>query len=158
MPSKPYDQRTDLDKLQSQWHKLSGLHTREEWSAAVVRAATAAEIAANFAIRTEFTSNSNFDAEFINSQLKWANGLNGKIRHLLQHLWKNQAQKYSHLTQLLKLADAVASKRNAVVHQGEFCNETEATEAIASASKFITNLVQLYQPAFKLMERTSKKL
>jgi hypothetical protein len=44
MIKKPYAQRSDLEKIHSQWHKLSGLHTREEWSAAIVRAATAAEL------------------------------------------------------------------------------------------------------------------
>ncbi len=51
MAAKRYKKLTDLKKLQKQWHKLSGLHTREEWSAAIVRAATAAEIAANIAVR-----------------------------------------------------------------------------------------------------------
>jgi hypothetical protein len=44
---KPYDERSDLEKLRSQWTKLSGLHLRDEPSAAIVRCATAAEIAAN---------------------------------------------------------------------------------------------------------------
>ena len=58
---KPYDERSDLEKILSQWKKLSGLVKRKEWSAAVVRAATAAEIATNFAIRKEFSEKSNFD-------------------------------------------------------------------------------------------------
>jgi hypothetical protein len=65
----PYAARTDLQKIQSQWNKLSGLHTREEWSAAVVRAATAAEIAANFAIRREFAARSTFDTDFCGQPL-----------------------------------------------------------------------------------------
>ena len=70
----PYQEHTDLKKIQKQWHKLTGLHSREEWSAAIVRAATAAELAANFAIRAEFTARSEFDADFVNSLLRWANG------------------------------------------------------------------------------------
>jgi hypothetical protein len=50
MPNKSYQERTDLQKIQSQWNKPGGLHSREEWSAAIVRTATAAEIAASFAI------------------------------------------------------------------------------------------------------------
>lgn len=80
---KPYEERTDLEKIQSQWNKLSGLHSREEWSAAIVRAATAAELAANFAIRKEFESRSKFDSKFVDSLLRWANGLAGKIDRLL---------------------------------------------------------------------------
>src|SRR5467141_3189302 len=80
---KTYEQRTDLEKCRSQWHKLRGLHSREEWSAAIVRAATAAEIAANYAIRREFASQSNLSASFVDSLLRWGNGLKGKIDHLL---------------------------------------------------------------------------
>lgn len=58
--NKPYEKLSDLEKLQKQWHKLSGLNTREEWSAAIVRAATAAELAANFAVRNEFAGRSQF--------------------------------------------------------------------------------------------------
>lgn len=83
MPSKPYEQRTDLEKVQSQWHKLSGLHTREEWSAAIVRSATAAEIAANFAVRAEFAERSQFDSAFVDNLLHWANGIAGKLDRLL---------------------------------------------------------------------------
>src|SRR6266852_5101873 len=83
MTKKRYEQRTDLEKIQSQWHKLTGLHSREEWSAAIVRAATAAEIAANLAVRQEFKSRSKFKTEFVNSLLRWANGLDGKINRLL---------------------------------------------------------------------------
>jgi hypothetical protein len=152
MARKPYEQRTDQEKVQSQWSKLSGLHTREEWSAAIVRAATAAEIAANFAVRAEFAANSTFDAEFVNSQLKWANGLSGKINHLLEPLWKDQQKKHRHAKELRRLAEAVNSKRNAVAHQGEFCNAAEAAEAIEGARQFIHKLIQLYEPEFKLQE------
>jgi hypothetical protein len=57
---KPYKELSDLEKVQKQWHKLTGLHTREEWSAAIVRAATAAEIAATFAVRREFAAKNLF--------------------------------------------------------------------------------------------------
>lgn len=82
MANKPYQELTDIEKLQKQWHKLSGLHSREEWSAAIVRAATTAELAANHAIRAEFLAHSQFDGAFVDSLLKWANGLSGKLRAL----------------------------------------------------------------------------
>ena len=86
----PYEERSDLEKIQSQWTKLTGsLHNNEQWSAAIVRAATAAEIAANFAIRREFEANSQFESAFINSLLRWANGLSGKIDRLLLPLNQN---------------------------------------------------------------------
>jgi len=55
------------------------LHSREERSAAIVRAATAAQLVANHAIRAEFTARIQFDAELINGLLKWANGPSGEV-------------------------------------------------------------------------------
>src|SRR5258708_13317409 len=83
MTRKPYEERTDLEKCQSQWWKLTGLHDREEWSAAIVRAATAAELATNFAIRTEFKAQSKLDKHVVDTFLHNANGLKGKIDHFL---------------------------------------------------------------------------
>lgn len=150
---KPYTELTDLEKLQKQWHKLSGLHTREEWSAAIVRAATAAEIAANFAVRKECAARSKLDVDFINHLLRWANGLAGKLDRLLVPLSAGQVKKHKKMKQLKTLADKVNLKRNAIAHQGEFCNQDEAEESIQHARKFITGLVCLYDPKFVLKER-----
>ena len=150
---KTYAELTDIERLQKQWHKLSGLHTREEWSSAIVRAATAAEIAANFAIREEFETRSELDANFINHLLRWANGLAGKLDRLLVPLSAGNAKKHKTMKQLKALANKVNSKRNAIAHQGEFCNEDEAKEYIEHAREFITNLVRLYDQQFTLKER-----
>jgi len=149
---KPYQELTDLEKLQKQWHKLSGLHTREEWSAAIVRAATAAEIAANFAVRQEFATRSQLDSKFVDSVLRWANGLAGKLTHLLVPLSATEKTKHKKMRTLEKLAGTINTKRNAIAHQGEFCNETEAKAAIKAARTFITDLIQLYEPSFNLEE------
>lgn len=153
MASNPYQELNDLEKLQKQWHKLSGLHSREEWSAAIVRAATAAELAANHAIRAEFAARSQFDRAFVDSLLKWANGLSGKLRNLLIPLVASDPVKAGAMLALQALAERVNAKRNAVAHQGEFCNKQEATVAIANARDFITGLVTLYEPQFKLKDR-----
>ncbi len=150
---KKYEELTDLEKLQKQWHKLSGLHTREEWSAAIVRAATAAEIAANFAVRREFQAVSQFDAKFVDSLLRWANGLAGKLDRLLLPINDNANEKNKTLKKLKTIAGEINSKRNAVAHQGEFCNEDEAQKIISHAKEFITTLVKLYEPDFALKER-----
>lgn len=150
---KPYVELSDLEKLQKQWRKLSGLHTREEWSAAIVRAATAAEIAANFAIRWEFTARSKLDSHFINHLLRWANGLAGKLDRLLVPLTAGDGKKHKKITQLKAPAEKLNLKRNAIVHQGEFCNEDEAKASIQQAREFIAGLVRLYEPKFLLKER-----
>ncbi|MHB1331722.1 MAG: hypothetical protein ACYCY1_03935 [Sulfuriferula sp.] len=152
---KPYEQRTDLEKIESQWHKLSGLHSREEWSAAIVRAATAAELAANFAIRREYHSKSTLSSDFVDSQLKCANGIAGKIDRLLLNL--TVGEKYHKaVIKLKKLSDRVNKIRNAVAHQGEFCSEAEAKEAIQTSKDFIEGLVQIYEPGFSLKKRGAK--
>lgn len=150
--SKPYEERTDLEKIQSQWNKLSGLHSREEWSAAIVRAATAAELAANFAIRKEFESRSTFDSKFIDSMLRWANGLAGKIDRLLIPLSVGEKQ-HKTIKKLKAASEKINAKRNSIAHQGEFCNETEAKAAIQQSREFIETLVQIYEPNFVLNDK-----
>ena len=149
---KPYKDRTDLEKIQSQWHKLSGLHSREEWSAAIVRAATTAELAANFAIRKEYAAKSTLSTKFVDSQLKWANGIAGKMDRLLLNLTDGDAHHLS-IRALTELSGKINKVRNAIVHQGEFCNSTEAKEAIQNAKAFIEGLIQIYEPSFLLKER-----
>ena len=153
MTKTKYEELTDLEKLNKQWHKLSGLHSREEWSSAIVRAATAAEIAANFAIREEFKLKSEFDSAFINSLLRWANGLAGKIDRLLIPLSASAPDKFKSMKSLQKVAQNINLKRNAVAHQGEFCNEGEAKKIIEQTREFISKLIKLYEPTFELRER-----
>lgn len=157
---KHYDERTDIEKVNSQWHKLSGLHTREEWSAAVVRAATAAELAATLAVRKEFENRSTFSREIVDSFLKWANGLDGKMTRLIFPLMgepgrKNQLKLVKKLYADIKL---VADKRNDIVHRGHFCNEEEATQLIAACKAFILGIVGMYYDDFELVERKRSKV
>jgi hypothetical protein len=152
MAKKTYEQRSDVEKIQSQWHKLTGLHSRAEWSAAIVRAATAAEIAANFAVRQEFKARSQFSDEFVNNLLRWANGLDGKLNRLLIPL-ASDAKKRKILSALKKDAETINKMRNAVAHQGEFCNTAESKDVIEAARHFIEKLVGIYQKQFKLIDQ-----
>jgi hypothetical protein len=153
---KPYQERTDLEKIQSQWHKLTGLHTREEWSAAVVRAATAAELAANFAIRQEFGKQAKVSKTFVDHLLLWANGLRGKLDHLLLPITKGRGR-FNDLKTLQKLAVKLNSVRNGIAHQGHFCDEDEAKKIIEDARRFVHGIVQHYDPEFVLVDQRSKK-
>lgn len=151
-PRKPYEQRTDLEKIQSQWNKLTGLHFRNESSAAIVRAATAAELATTFAIRKEFESKSQFDKAFVDSLLIWANGIAGKLDRLL--IPATRGTKHHKTIKKLKAAsETINKKRNAVAHQGEFCNPTEANEIIDLSREFIETLAKIYMPDFVLKEK-----
>jgi len=152
MPNRvPYDQRSDLENIQSQWSKLSGLLNRGEWSAAVVRAATAAEIAANFAIREESRAKSKLSSAFVDSLLSWANGLSGKLNHLLVPLCPGKAHQKT-LKNLAKVADSVNEKRNRIVHRGEFCDVEESGAVIKRTKHFVEALVGTYTPGFKLKD------
>lgn len=152
MAKHDYDKRSDVEKIESQWTKLSGLHTREEWSAAVVRAATAAELAANLAIRQEFAARSKFDAAFVDSLLKWANGLSGKLDKLLLPLLKGQ-EKHDAISKLFGLAHKVNDKRNDIAHRGVFCSQEEATAQIANCKEFVVGVVRHYVANFDLHEK-----
>ncbi|WP_175867942.1 hypothetical protein [Burkholderia diffusa] len=154
---KPYNERTDLEKVQSQWNKIHGLHSQEQWSAAVVRAATATEIAANFAIRREFAEQSEFLPAFVNEMLMWANGISGKMQKLLTPLVAPDANKAQAINGLKARANEINSKRNRIAHQGEFCSLEEAQAAIEHARTFIHELVRLYEPEFELTERSGTK-
>jgi hypothetical protein len=149
---KPYEDRSDLEKIQSQWNKLSGLHSREEWSAAIVRAATAAEIAANFAIRKEFEAKSQLSPSFVDSMLRWANGIAGKIDHLLIKLTEGE-KNHKTIKKLKSVSEQINKKRNGIAHQGEFCNGEEAKAAIEQSRDFIETLVRLYEPGFALIDK-----
>jgi hypothetical protein len=153
---KSYEERTDLEKIQSQWHKLTGLHTREEWSAAVVRAATASELAANFAIRQEFRKQSKVSKTFVDHLLVWANGLRGKLDHLLLPITKGRGR-FADLKTLHKLAIEINSVRNGIAHQGHFCDEDEAKKIIEDARCFIHGIVQHYDAEFLLVDQKIKK-
>lgn len=149
---KPYKERTDLEKIQSQWNKLTGLNTRNESSAAIVRAATAAELAANFAIRNEFLLKSQFSKTFVDSLLVWANGIAGKIDRLLMPLTKGEKH-HKTITKLKNISVQINKKRNSIAHQGEFCDPAETEDVIQQAKEFIETLVRIYEPDFALTEK-----
>jgi hypothetical protein len=148
----PYAQRTELEKIQSQWKKATGLHSRNESSAAIVRAATAAELAANLAIRKEFQSKSKLSAAFIDGLLIWANGIAGKIDRLLIPLTKGEKQ-HKIITKLKDVSARINKKRNSVAHQGEFCNPKESEAVIKDAKQFIETLLKIYEPGSALEMR-----
>lgn len=148
-----YRQATDLEKIQFQWNKLSGLHSRKEWAAVIVRAATAAEIATNFAIRREFASRSQFDCDFVDSLLTWANGIDGKLNRLLIPLCKGATNKQQELRRLKAFADRINKERNAVVHRGEFRNEADSQATIKDVRVFVKGLVSLYESNFMLKKK-----
>jgi hypothetical protein len=149
VPKPPYEARPDADKIRSQWTKLSGLDRRKEPSAAIVRAATAAELSVNLAIRAEFAVQSELTSETIDAMLKKANGLWGKMAGLLLPLVLNRPNEPA-VKKLRKLSEEINKVRNDIVHSGKFSNRPEALKAIEICRKFSMSLVQLYEPGFSL--------
>jgi len=149
----PYDERSDLDKLQSQWNKLSGLHARDEPSAAIVRCATAAEIAANYAIRHELARKSVLEDEVVDQLLIWANGLKGKMERLFLPIYFVGRRRHQTAKALFASAEKINKVRNEVVHQGRFSDGDEAEDVIAEAKRFIDLIVGLSVPGFDIQDR-----
>lgn len=146
-----YNERSELAKIKLQWHKLSGLHDRSEWSAAVVRSATAAELAANFAIRKEFELQSELSSSFVDSLLLWANGLSGKFDKLLIPMLREKDY-FELISGLRSHVTTINTKRNKIVHSGEFCSEDVAKELIRKAKHFVVTIVSCYDSNFELPE------
>lgn len=146
---KPYHQRSDVNKVKAQWHKLTGLHGRDEPSAALVRAATAVELAVNFAIRSEFADQSELSNEAVDMMLRKANGLHSKMQNLLIPLTlgrENQAV----IKALLSKSNNINETRNKIVHGGYFSTRKDAIKKIEECRSFILDLVKIYKPKFKL--------
>ncbi len=85
---KPYSARSDLDKVISNWTKTLGLFSRGEYSISIIRAATTAELALNFALRNELSVKKKLPIEFVDKQLMDANGLRGKLDRLFVPMFK----------------------------------------------------------------------
>jgi len=154
---RPYAIRSDADKIRSQWTKLSGLHQRNEPSAAIVRAATAAELAVNLAIRVEFAAQSELSPATVDAMMRKANGLWGKMAGLLLPLVIDRPNEKS-IKDLCKASDAINKDRNDIVHSGHFSNRADALKAIERCRKFSVSLVQLYEPDFQLASLSPEAL
>lgn len=146
---RPYATRSDAEKIRSQWTKLSGLHDRNEPSAAIVRAATAAELAVNLAIRAEFEAQSELSPATIDGMMRKANGLWGKMAGLLLPLVIERPNEKTIKT-LCKASHAINEDRNNIVHSGHFSNRANALKAIERCRAFSMTLVKLYEPDFEL--------
>jgi len=146
---KLYSERTDIERLKSNWKKLQGFMHRNEWSAAITRAATAAEIAANIAVRHELQEQRQLEVSFVDHLLHWANGLAGKLNKLLRPLHTTNARQKI-FKSLQKKAQKINDQRNLVVHSGNFMNQKEAEEVVSLAKKFIEKIVGIYHVGFKL--------
>lgn len=149
--SKKYEDRTDVEKIQSNWKKLSGLYSRGEWSSSIVRAATAAEIASNLVVREELENIKGIDEPFVSHLMVWANGIQGKFQKLI--LPAIEGKDYSQtFKQLSNDIGEINRIRNGIVHSGKFADSEPAYQVIVKARAVILALVCQYHPKFNLSE------
>lgn len=146
---KPYDERTDIEKIQSNWKKIHGLLDREEWSSAIVRAATATEIAANLVVRQEFIGFRGLDSTLVDHFLRWANGIQGKFDKLILPSIKGKTYEKD-FKALKKRVEDINKERNAIVHSGKFHNKSGAKKIVAEAREAIVGMLAPYGDEFEL--------
>lgn len=139
----PYSSRTDIGKIRSNWTKVKGLFAERQWSSAIVRAATAAEIAANYAIRQELVEIRGLDAHFVDHLLKWANGLHGKLTRILVPVVVGD-EWHATFSGLVKIAADINGVRNRIVHSGQFKKKSTAVRVIKEAEAVINTLIEPY--------------
>lgn len=137
---KPYDERTDHEKLHSSWKKARAQFSRSDWSASVARVATAAELAANIYVRRYLLDEYNLPSAFVDSLLKDANGIFGKFTRLVKPI-AVQRETWTEVKKIQKShIEPLNDKRNEVVHSGRFMNRGEAVEIFTHGLAIIKTL------------------
>lgn len=121
----PYEERTDEQRLKSNWMKARGQFDREDWSACIVRGATSAEIAANIYIRQFLLVDYKLSRKFVDALLLGANGLDGKFKRLIKPAAECLGN-WKELRPLQKKIELLNGHRNGVVHGGKFKNKRNA--------------------------------
>ncbi|MCB2251519.1 hypothetical protein KTQ74_06405 [Pseudomonas chlororaphis] len=135
----PYDERTDDEKLESNWNKAKKLFQRKDWSACVVRVATSAEIAANIYIRKFLLVDHALPAAYVDSLLFGANGLDGKFKRLIMPAAKC-LDTWGELKALQKKIGYLNEHRNGVAHAGRFKSKKDAKSACEHSLAIIKGL------------------
>lgn len=149
MKKTPYGERSDLDKVKSNWKKARGLYRREEWSTTILRSVTAVELTANYVIRKELMEKRSLDKDFVNHLLKWSNGIYGKFDKLILPLNK-KSDELSALKALKNKVRDINTERNSIAHSGSFKKRTTAWLVMETSKEIIEELVSLYEEDFTL--------
>lgn len=126
----PYNERTDDQKLESNWYKAGKLFERNDWSAAVIRVATSVEIAANIYVRQFLIGEYNLPSSYVDALLRSANGLDGKFNRLIRPAAEHKGT-WDVVKAIKSKIEALNEHRNSVAHSGSFKNEDDARAAFA---------------------------
>jgi hypothetical protein len=147
---RPYSERSDADKIQANWTKTCTLFKKREYSVAIIRAATTVEIAVNLVVRQELISRRDLPKNFVDKLMKWANGVIGKLDKILKPLWEETPEGKKKFKEVRGPVARVNSKRNSVVHAGEFKARSTAVEVLNDSRCVILELVTPCEPKFVL--------
>jgi len=148
---KPYSERTDLEKIRSNWIKTEGLYHKGEWSSVVIRSAIVTEIALNLVIREELANKRKLEKDFVESLMIWANGIQGKVNRLIRPLLTNPEDSRV-FSDLSSKVNNINKERNSVAHSGEFKRKATAIRIINLSKEVIETLVGRYKRNFELKD------
>ncbi len=146
---KPYSKRSDHKKLEDNWRKTLGLFKRGEHSMAILRAGTCAEIAANIVVRSELIQKRSLEPRFVDSLLRWANGLQGKFSRIILPIVEGTPQ-HAILKRHHKEIGVLNEARNEIAHGGRFASETEALKLLRIAQLVCDGITSQYPPTLRL--------
>jgi len=149
--NKPYAEKSDSEKVTANWRKTLGLFKRGEFSVSIIRAATAAELMTNLAVRHELVTSRNLPPKFVDHLLVWANGVTGKFHKLLLPMLEG-TELHTTVSALSKALKTVSDERNKVAHRGEFKKESTARSALVAAHEYIAGLGVTYAPSMQLRQ------
>jgi hypothetical protein len=149
---KPYSQRSDIEKITSNWKKTNGLYNKREWSTTVMRAVTSVELAANLVIRKELEEKRMIDKDFVDHLLVWANGIRGKFDKLIVPICKS-SEHLPKFKALNKKVQEINQERNSIAHSGHFSNEKTAKSVMVSSKEIIETLIGIYEEGFILKDK-----
>jgi len=143
LKKKPYSKRTDVEKLLSNWKKTLGLLADSQYSMAIIRAGTCAEIAANIVVRAELVQKRQLEPRFVDGLLRWANGLQGKYSRLILPILSGTPA-HSHYRKLQAPIQKLNDVRNEIAHGGRFASKATATKLILLANRLCVALSECY--------------
>lgn len=138
-PKIPYDERSDDEKLESNWKKAKAQFHREDWSASVLRAATAVEISANIYIRRFLIDGYDLPNTFVDALLMSANGIDGKFKRLVRPAAEVEGT-WKEISKIQKKIEGINKQRNGVAHAGKFKNRPDAKAVFQNALEAIRTL------------------
>lgn len=128
----PYDERSDDEKLESNWKKAKAQFDRKDWFASILRAATAVEISANIYIRRFLIDGYDLPDTFVDALLLSANGIDGKFKRLVRPAAEVKGT-WKEISKVQKKIEGINKQRNSVAHAGKFKNKSDAKAVFQNA-------------------------